>query len=593
MLLRVHPVRILLYSLLSLTLAQTIPAATLSVTPSVISNTYPGVIQLNIGGLTNGEQVIVRKWLDLNGNGSIDSGELLIDQFKIADGGAMVIGGVTNISVPYDSNPAAGSITTSLSVSPALILENMVGQCVYQIVSPSGRFAPVTATFAVTNAALPQAITGTIYSNGVPFAHAVVVAQDEQANNPVGAVVADDNGHFSLSLPPGNYSLIGGAPNYYYDFSTAAFVALTNGMTSTNDVHLTNGTTTITGTIYDSGSSNGIPGVLMTLQSGNLFAIGFTDTNGNYSAAVTPSFWKIEVSKERLPRRAYLVSSSKYQFDATAGDVTNANIPLYKGNALLYGRFTDNSNTPYADVEVSGGGQTFNGKALTDPNGYYAVAVLGDGTNYWSAQATDTKNSTLADYIVNTFNGVTMAAGQTVQENFIALPATARISGRVHNNSGGNVVGVTLMANAFINGLNYAAVESTTDNSGNYSFAVAAGYWDLQFLNGGFDDNLDTHGYVDLTAPHNVPVPPTNSVLNITVYPIGTPAITQAQRISPTQFGFNIQGASNVTYTVQFSTNVLSTNWANLFSLILTNESVFVTDTHATNSARYYRILKN
>src|SRR2546423_15402498 len=39
-------------------------AATLSVTPSLISNTYGGVIQLNIGGLTNGETVIVRKWLD-------------------------------------------------------------------------------------------------------------------------------------------------------------------------------------------------------------------------------------------------------------------------------------------------------------------------------------------------------------------------------------------------------------------------------------------------------------------------------------------------------------------------------------------------
>jgi hypothetical protein len=77
------------------------------------------------------------------------------------------------------------------------------------------------------------------------------------------------------------------------------------------------------------------------------------------------------------------------------------------------------------------------------------------------------------------------------------------------------------------------------------------------------------------------------------VYPIGTPAIMQAQRISPTQFGFNIQGASNVTYTVQFSTNLLSTNWANLFSLILTNQSVFVTDQHATNSVRFYRVQKN
>src|SRR6267154_4412462 len=85
--------------------------ATLSVTPSVISNTYPGMVQLDIGGLTNGEPVMVQKWLDLNGNGSIDAGEMMIDVFKIADGGAMVIGGVTNISAPYDSNPVGGAIT--------------------------------------------------------------------------------------------------------------------------------------------------------------------------------------------------------------------------------------------------------------------------------------------------------------------------------------------------------------------------------------------------------------------------------------------------------------------------------------------------
>jgi hypothetical protein len=586
-------------TLLSLPIAVTLTqsaatAATLSIAPSTISNTYPGVVQLNIGSLTNGETVIVQKWLDLNANGSIDPGEPLIDVFKISDGGAMVIGGITNISVPYDTDPASGSITASLSVSPALILENIVGQSIYRVVSPTGRFSPVTAIFTVTNASTGGFISGTVYSNGVaPFANAVIVAQDEQANNPAGAVVADANGHFSLSLPPSSYNLIATVPNYYYDFSTAPSVVLTNGMSATNDLFLTNATTTISGTVYDAANSNGIGGLLLTMQSGNLFAVAFTDTNGNYSAAVPASFWKIEASKERLSRRAYVVSDNKFQVDATGGDVTNANIPVYKGNALLYGRFTDSSNNPYPNIELSGSCGIFSAKGITDPNGYYAIAVLGDGTNDWSAQGTDSKNSILGDYIVNTSSSTHLTPGQTVQENFIALPANARISGHVQDNAGANVVGVTLRAGAFINGKNYEAVESTTDNSGNYSFAVASGQWDLEFLTGGFQDNLDTHGYVDLTAPHLATVPPTNTILNITVYPIGTPAITFPQRISPTQFGFNIQGASNVTYTVQFSTNVVSANWQNLFSLFLTNNTVFVTDQHATNSPRYYRVQKN
>ena len=57
-------------------------AATFSVSPSTISNTYPGVITLQVTGLTNGETVVVQKFLDANTNGVIDAGDLLVQQFN-------------------------------------------------------------------------------------------------------------------------------------------------------------------------------------------------------------------------------------------------------------------------------------------------------------------------------------------------------------------------------------------------------------------------------------------------------------------------------------------------------------------------------
>ena len=186
-----------------------------------------------------------------------------------------------------------------------------------------------------------------------------------------------------------------------------------------------------------------------------------------------------------------------------------------------------------------------------------------------------------------------MNNSQTVQENFIALAANARISGHVQNNSGNPVAGVALFANAMINGNNYQAVDSTTDSSGNYSLAVANGQWNVEFLEGGFSDNLDTHGYADLSSPHIVNIPPTNAVLNLTVYPIGTPLITEPRRFNSSQFGFTINGLTNLTYTVQVSTNLSATNWTPLFSLILTNNTFPVVDNRATNSPRFYRVLKN
>jgi len=569
---------------------------TLTVTPSVISNTYPGVITLAITGVTNGEKVTVQRWLDLNGNGSIDAGEPMMDAGKITDNnnGNAIIGGVTNLNVPFDINSTTGAITTTLNCPAALVLDNMVGQYVFRVISSGGQ---ATATFAVTNALLGQSISGIVYgSDGVtPFPHAVVVAQDQQANDPAGGVVADATGHYFLALRPSSYSLVTAFPNYYYDQSLAPSVVLTNGMLATNNLTLTNGTVTISGSVYDAGNSNSIGGMLMQMSSGSFFAIAFTDTNGNYSNSVTPSFWTIQPVKQRLARRGYVEPEARFQADATAGSVTNANIALPRGNALFYGRITDNHGAPFANIELDGGdGNNFDSKGYSDQNGYFAVAILGDRTNYWNCNANDGKNSILNGYIVNSNESVTNAPNQATLENFIALPATATISGHVQNNSGTNIVGVSLNAYASIGGNNYQTLDGSTDNSGNYSLATATGQWSVQFQTGGHDSgNLDVQGYVDISTPHPVTIPPTNAVLNITVYPIGTPFITGPQRFGSQQFGFIINGATNVSYTVQVSTNLASTNWAPLFSLTLTNNIFPVTDVNATNSARFYRVQKN
>jgi hypothetical protein len=577
---------------------------TLTVSPSVISNTYTGVITLNITGLTNTEKVVVQKWQDGNANGVVDAGELLMDQGNITDGGAMIIGGITNLNVPFDSNATTGAITTTFNCPPGVPLENMVGHYVFVVSSPTGRFAPITATFAITNAALSQNISGIIYSNGVPLPYAVVAAQDIHANNPSGTAMADGSGHYLLSLPPGDYALIGVAPNCYQDQSAAPSFTLTNGINSTNNIYLTGGgPNTISGNIYNAGNSNAVGGTLVQFESGSLFEIAFTDPNGNYSAAVTPSLWKIKLSKERLTRSAYVVSQTTFQVDTTGGSVTSANIALPKGNALFYGRVTDNFNNPIANVEVdgsgnidnSGGNSLYGSKGYSDANGYYTVAVLGDLTNYWNCNVNTGSGTAIDGYIVNSFQTTTNAPNQVNLQNIIALAATATISGYVRDNSSGtNVSGVTLNAGAFIGGNNYQALDATTDSSGYYSLSVAAGQWDVHFLTGGSDsDNLDQRGYEDVKAPHIVSVPPTNAVLNITVYPIGTPFVTVPQRFGTQQFAFIINGATNVNYTVQVSTNLATTNWSTLLSFELTTNPFPVVDLNATNKARFYRVQKN
>jgi hypothetical protein len=541
------------------------------------------------------------EWLDLNANGAIDSGEPMMDAGKITDNdpSKAIIGGITNINIPIDSNSATGAISTTLNFAPPLVLENVVGQRIFRLVSPSGRFAPVTATLLVTNAVTAQTLSGTVYSNGItPLSHAVVVVLPPDGNGYTAAEVTDNNGHYSLNVDPGSYVVMAAVPNYYMDQSFAPQVTLTNGQSATNNLSLTNGTVTVSGAFYDTGNSNGIGGLMVQFESGNLFAIGFTDPNGNYSAALAPNFWKVKPAKERLPRRAYVTPQQSLQVDATAGNVTNANVGLPKGNALFYGHIADNLGNPFVNIEFDANdtNNTYDAKGYSDPNGNYASVALADGTNFWNCNPNNAGNTALAAYILNNSQNTNIAVGQAIKQDFVALPDNAQISGRVRDNSGHPVVGVTLFASTFSSTNNgYQSLNSQTDTNGNYSLGVstgAGGNWSVNFSVGDQND-LAHQSLVDLFGPYFVSFPPTNVVLNITVYPAGASALTRPQRFGSQQFGFNVAGSVGVSYTLQVSTNLASTNWSPLYTFKLTNSPMPVTDFTATNAPRFYRLLKN
>jgi hypothetical protein len=580
-------------------------AVALNIEPSTVGNTYPGFITLNITGLTNGETVKVQTYLDLNSNGVVDAGEPLIDAFNLTDGKATVIGGITNISVPFDSNPATGEITASLSFAPTL--ENIVGQKIYRIVSnPSGAFSPVTAVLNVTNTALGQAVSGIVYSNGIaPLAHAVVVALTATEQNYVGATIADSSGHYYLTLNPGSYILVPTFPGgYYTDQSVAPMVTLTNGVSVTNNLVVTNGTVTISGQVYDAGNSNTLGGVFVQLGSGNLLSFSFTDTNGDYTAGVTSNDWKIQISPERLSRRGYVTpQGNALKVNATLGDVANADIALYKGNALFYGQLTaTNTPIPNISIESNDGNQLLHGKSYTDADGNYAVVALVNtnvlGTNdfdwYCSPSSGDNAGAAalFADNIFNQAQNIDLTTNQAYLESFVGLAANATISGQLVNNSGVPISGVGVGASATINGLQYVTAFLDTDSSGDYSVAAANGQWYVSANNSGTDDSLNNQGYYDPLGYHVVTIPPDNAVVNITAYPLGTPFLNQTERISPTQFGFNLTGSAGFNYAVQVSTNLASGNWVTITTITnFPGNQQFIEDNQATNSQRFYRVL--
>ena len=128
-----------------------VAAATFTVTPSAVSNGYTGTLTLQIGGLNSGETVVVQEFLDANTNGVIDAGDCLVQQFRLTDGVACVMGGVTNINVPGDSTPTNGAITAQMNFLTSGSGVAIAGHYLYRLSSPSGRFTPVTTLFSITN----------------------------------------------------------------------------------------------------------------------------------------------------------------------------------------------------------------------------------------------------------------------------------------------------------------------------------------------------------------------------------------------------------------------------------------------------------
>ena len=130
---------------LGLGLALLVPAAllaaTLTVTPSSVSNGYSGDLVVSITGLTNLEPIFLDKYLDANGDGTVNAGEPLLQRFRITEGSASTIGGATNLNRPGDTDGLAnGQISARLNFAAASEFNRVAGQYRFRLSSPSGRF---------------------------------------------------------------------------------------------------------------------------------------------------------------------------------------------------------------------------------------------------------------------------------------------------------------------------------------------------------------------------------------------------------------------------------------------------------------------
>ena len=465
----------------------------LTLTPAAISNTYSGVVTLQVTGLTNaGQTVVVQKYLDANGDGIIDAGDWLIQQFTLTDGQpGMVLGGVTNFNVPGDMDTIAGQITAQLLVSTDFS-QQIAGNYLFKLSSPSGLS---TNSFAVTNFPYAQKFTGTVMSNGVAEPYAGVLlfraAGGSDTGNPVGGAVANGSGSYTIPAPPGRYELVAFKNNFVANASAAGSLVLVNGATLTTNLSLIPATTSISGRVVDAANAGlGLPGLLVAAQNKAQGLLGLceTDTNGNFSAGVTANQWQLNGSSSGLALLGYVGLQGKGNYNTATGSISGLTFRLTKATALVYGTVQDVYGNPlpgvvavYASDQNNNGNGQFQADGYTDAGGHYVVAVVGGlGSNdVWQVQV-DNASSFLNDNFsqppIDQSGGANITAGQAVLANISALPATNQITGNVKFN-GVDLVGLSV--NAYSQDTNNYQAQTTTDGAGNYTLIVGNGTWNV------------------------------------------------------------------------------------------------------------------
>lgn len=510
-------------------LANEAQAATFAISPSNVSNTDTGNMTLNIGGLTNGETVVVQRFADVNTNGFIDAADWLIQQYRLTDGYANMVGGVTNINIPHDVTPADGAITSPQSLLTAGIAPRFVGKYLYKLSSPTGRFTPITNLFTITNFSFGQSVSGSVRSSGtnVPYAGVLVFTPDprgEGLGQPIAGTFANAAGLYSIQVPVGTYLVWAFQNGYVADLSTSPLLTLGAGRAISTNLNLVPGTRTISGRVVDAGNpAIGLPGILSAWNSSaGQLGVHFTDTNGYFNSAVTSGDWRFGGDGAPFAVLGYLEYEDWPGVSTTTGSVAGVTLAVPKGTALFHGTVKDGLGQPLPGVFLNGIHNNWSGpyssSGTTDQSGRYALTV---NAGTWAVEVDDANPEYSYLFSPSRSANVTFSSGQAVQQDFTALLATNRITGWVRLTNGTPLAGLGLWAQANIGGKDYLTW-TRTDAAGYYALPVANAVWFVGINCYDGDDSLDSVlGSGNYQCPENqtVTIANNNGVAQFTVQP--------------------------------------------------------------------------
>jgi hypothetical protein len=463
----------------SIRLAANITAAppTVALSPAQISGDFYGYVQLTISGLDRGETVRVEKFQVNNTQGEIPPDAILQQSFLLTDGKASQIAGLPNPNIPGDITPEDGSITARLSFLD-LYVSQIIGQYVFRISSPAGRFSPVQTRFQVVDEnRANQRFIGKVQENGraIPHAFVALLVAYGDGFDFVGGVVADATGQYEIGAYPDFYHLVAVKPGSIGGLRHGVEQFIDFDETKTVDLKLFPATRKIVGRLVDvDRSEHGLAGLqIVAISAKGDFTVNYTDADGFFDLAVTEDVWEISVPANALAGAGYLTPAKPIIVDTRQGDREGLQIGLPAARSAIYGQLTNDAGEPLPYVEIA----VFNlfADALawtaTDENGRYFVAVTpgayGIQPQPWSLESVG---------VLSQFDREALVPIDSVNEQNFALPsASATISGLITYQDGEPDWDVTVVA---VDDRGYYTT-AQSDDAGEFRLSVSPGNWYL------------------------------------------------------------------------------------------------------------------
>lgn len=362
-----------------------------------VTSDFSDFLDVRIGGLLPGQEVVVEKFKVTNVDSVIDAEAILQRRFMLQDGYSPGPAGVANLNIPNDFGDTPGEITFQLDFwEPDLA--NVCGHYFYRVSSPRGAFESVSTRFTVTETPTDSVFTGVVMDQGKPVPYALVGLL-----NPIGGysdfvagTTADEEGRYQLFAPYSDeFDLIAVCPGYVGKLGRGVSHFIDDDETLSVDLDLRRGSVPVSGRISDSlDSSMGVGGVELLLLSlddadevdGQAFSIVWTDADGRFSTSLGPGKWGILPRINSIYDRGYVNAADRPVkiFSLENAALDDLDVSITRGTSIITGTLTSETELneqgeplPLCGVEVMALNEdrTLAAWGVTDGDGFYSLAV--------------------------------------------------------------------------------------------------------------------------------------------------------------------------------------------------------------------------